>query len=77
MLAIYVQAPQTIEKCAIVNVAPNHNEGIWWNKETNKPHTFTYQDFGVGDLVYSTNVPQIVEKLVENKTGKKIRIGCK
>jgi len=73
MLAVYSEIPRSIEKCAIVNVVSNN--GIYWNKDSNVAHSFSYLDSG--SITYSQNIPRVVEILVERKTGKRIRFGCK
>lgn len=75
MLAAETTAPQNVEKCAIVDVVPN--VVVWYNNRNNTSHRATYKDFGDEGIVYSREVPRIVEILVENRTGKKIRFGCK
>lgn len=75
MLAAETTAPQSVEKCAIVDVVPN--VVVWYNNRSNASHEATYKDFGEGDIVYSREVPRIVEILVEHRTGKRIRFGCK
>jgi len=71
VLAIYIQPPIDTKICAIVD--PMHNTAVWM-KRGNTGSAF-YSD--TGEITYDNPVPRIVEQLVENKTGKKIRIGCK
>lgn len=73
MLAIYVEAPKAVEICAVVD--PLSNVGAWVNHETGRSRAFTYQDQG-DSIAYSRNVPRLVERLVEEKTGRRIRFGC-
>jgi hypothetical protein len=73
MLAVYVQAPLPTRICAIVDV--KHDVAVWV-KDGATGSAF-YSDQGVGNVKYDNPVPRLVERLVEHKTGKKIRIGCK
>lgn len=73
MLALYVQAPIETKVCAIVDI--KHDVATW--VKSGVTGTATYLDHGVGDVEYSNPVPRIVERLVEHKTGKRIRIGCR
>lgn len=73
MLALYVQAPTETTICAMTDV--KYNVAVWTkNGNTGATH---YSDYGVGDVQYDNPVPRLVEKLVEHKTGKRIRIGCR
>lgn len=55
---------------------PVLNAGTWSNRRTGRVATYHYLDRG-DYIKYNKPVPRLVEMLVEERTGTRIRIACR